>query len=272
VAVSVIDALDPALYQGKTLFITGGGSGVNLGIAKVFAQLGANVGMCGRSEERLAAAAAKLRELGARVSTTVADVRDGEAVQRALDASEEALGAAHVLVCGAAGNFTSPAEKISSNGFRSVLEIDLLGSFHAAHAAFDQLRRNRGCLLFVSAAQAYLPFMHQAHVGAAKAGVDNLMRNLALEWSRYGIRCNSIAPGPIEGTEGMRRLEQVADRETWLQMVPLGRYGRADEIGAMAAVLASPLGEFVTGAHIAVDGGQGLVGSSIFNRAVVSAK
>jgi NAD(P)-dependent dehydrogenase (short-subunit alcohol dehydrogenase family) len=219
----------------------------------------------------LVTAAAELETFGGKVSTSVADVRDAAAVAAALATSRDALGPADVVVCGAAGNFVAPAEKISPNGFRTVVDIDLMGSFHAAYAAFDQLRETKGCLLFVSAAQAYVPFAYQAHVGAAKAGVDSLMRNLALEWGRYGIRCNSIAPGPIAGTEGMRRLEEAASSDTWLEMIPLGRYGTTEEIGALAAVLASPLGAFVTGALLTVDGGQGLVGSGTFNRAVGAA-
>jgi NAD(P)-dependent dehydrogenase (short-subunit alcohol dehydrogenase family) len=117
-----------------------------------------------------------------------------------------------VVVFGAAGNVVAPAEKISPNGFRTVVDIDLLGSFHTARAAFEQLRETRGTLLFISAAQASVPFAYQAHVGAAKAGVDHMMRNLALKWGRYGIPCNSMARGPIADTEGMRRLERPARR------------------------------------------------------------
>jgi NAD(P)-dependent dehydrogenase (short-subunit alcohol dehydrogenase family) len=264
------DLLSPTLLSGKTAFLTGGGSGVNLGIAATFARLGAAVAICGRSQERLDGAAEKLRGLGAKVCAVAADVRDPAAVTDAFTRSADELGPASVVVSGAAGNFVAPAEKISPNGFRTVVDIDLLGSWHTASAAFEQLRETQGTLLFISAAQASVPFAYQAHVGAAKAGVDQLMRNLALEWSRYGIRCNSIAPGPIADTEGMRRLEQAADKDTWLKMIPLGRYGAAEEIGVMASVLASPLGGFITGAHVVVDGGQALMGSSTFNEAVAA--
>jgi NAD(P)-dependent dehydrogenase (short-subunit alcohol dehydrogenase family) len=264
------DGLARDLLKSRVAFITGGGSGVNLGIARTFAELGADIAICGRSDTKLAAAGDELRSIGVKVSTSVADVRDAGALAIALEQSESRLGPADVIVCGAGGNFAAPAEKISPNGFRTIVDIDLIGSFNTARAAFDQLRRTRGCLLFISAAQAYLPFAYQAHVGAAKAGVDNLMRNLALEWARYGIRCNSLSPGPVADTEGMRRLEAVAGAETWLRMIPLGRYASASEIGAMAAVLASPLASYVTGAHVTVDGGQGLVGSAAFNEAVAA--
>lgn len=255
-------------FKGKTVFVTGGGSGINLGIARSFAGLGANVAICGRSTERLAEAADQLRLLGAKVSSTPADVRNYEAVSFALNKSSDELGPADVLVCGAAGNFLAPADELTSNGFRTVVDIDLIGTFNAARAAFDQLKRTRGCLIFISGGQAYLPFLMQAHVGAAKAGVESLMRNLALEWGPHGIRCNTIVPGPVDGTEGMRRLTAPTGLETWTHMVPLGRFAHIDEIAAIAVVLASPLASYVTGAQIVVDGGLGLSGSGLFNQRV----
>jgi NAD(P)-dependent dehydrogenase (short-subunit alcohol dehydrogenase family) len=253
-------------FRGQVVFITGGGSGINLGIGRSFASLGASIAICGRSADRLENAATELRALGVDVSTAVADVRDYDAVAAALAKSSEELGPANVVVCGAAGNFMARAEDLSAKGFRTVVEIDLLGSFNASRAAFGQLRATRGSLLFVSGGQSYLPFATQAHVGAAKAGIDNLMRNLALEWGPHGIRSNSIVPGPIEGTEGMRRLTQPATEATWKSMIPLGRFGRLEEIGAMAVVLASPLAAYVNGSQIIVDGGLGLSGLGLFSQ------
>jgi NAD(P)-dependent dehydrogenase (short-subunit alcohol dehydrogenase family) len=266
----ISDVLPTDLFAGRVVFVTGGGSGINLGIAHTFASLGADVSICGRNAERLAGAADELRGHGHGVLTTSADVRDYDAVAAALAATREQLGPVSTLVCGAAGNFAAPAEKLSANGFRTVVDIDLNGTFNATRAAFDQLAETKGSVLFVSASQADTAYAYQAHVGAAKAGIDMLMRNLALEWGPYGIRCNAVAPGPIADTEGMRRLEEVAGRDTWLSMIPLGRYGTVDEIGAMAAFLASPLASFVTGARVTVDGGQGLTGSAVFNAAARS--
>jgi len=260
--------LSPDLMAGRGVFVTGGGSGINLGIAKAFASVGASVSLCGRTAQTLEAAAENLRGLGARVHTHVADVRDLTAVEQAMAAAVADIGRIDTVIAGAAGNFLAPAESLSSNGFRTVVEIDLVGSFHAARAGFGQLSRNRGSLLFVSAGQAYLPFEMQAHVGAAKAGVDSLMRTLALEWGRHGIRVNSIVPGPIQDTEGMRRLAELVGSETWTSMSPLGRFGTVDEVGAMAVVLASPLAGYVTGARVDVDGGISLSGSGTFNRAI----
>ena len=257
------------LLSDATVFISGGGSGVNLGIATVLADLGAKLAICGRTESTLEAAAELLRSRGANVVTAVADVRDAAAVDSAFKLTEDALGPVTGVVCGAAGNFAAAAQDISSNGFRAVVDIDLIGSFHTANAAFDQLRRTRGALLFVTGGQSRMPFAFQAHVGAAKAGVDQLMRSLALEWGRYGIRSNSIMPGPVTGTEGMKRLGEGPGLAAWTDSVPLGRFAEPAEIGRMAAVLLSPIASYVSGAVIAVDGGLDLTGSSLVNNSTM---
>ena len=262
---TITDVFSRTLFAGAHVFVTGGGSGINLGIAKAFATLGADVSICGRSQERLDGAVAELSALGGNVFARSADVRDYAAVEAALQGARDAHGPVSTLVCGAAGNFPAPADKISANGFRAVIEIDLLGSFHAARAAFDQLVETRGSMLFISAGQAFVPYPMQAHVGAAKAGVDMLMKDLALDWGRYGIRANSIAPGPIAGTEGMRRLstgDESSDR--FARRIPLGRLGTLDDIAAAAVYLASPLASYVTGTVLVADGGQNLLGSGLW--------
>lgn len=253
------------LFKGKTVFVTGGGSGINLGVAKHFAALGAQVSICGRTQAKLDVAAAELRALGAQACPVAADVRDMAALDAALARCEGELGPIDVLVCGAAGNFLAPAEKMSANAFRTVVDIDLLGAFNASRAAFEQLRRTRGSLIFISAGMAYMPHAFQAHVGAAKAGIDMLMKNLALEWGRHGIRANSIVPGPIEGTEGMQRLSDPAQKDLFVNAVPLRRMGTVDDIGQAAIFLASPLASYITGCVLVCDGGQNLAGSALFN-------
>jgi NAD(P)-dependent dehydrogenase (short-subunit alcohol dehydrogenase family) len=264
----LMEYLPEDLFDGTVVFITGGGSGINLGIARAFATLGADLAICGRSVERLEGAAAELEELGAQVVAVPADVRDYDALAHAMEAARDELGPIGVLVCGAAGNFPCRAEELSANGFKAVVDIDLLGSFNACRAAFDQLAETRGSIVFISAGQAFVPYPAQVHVGAAKAGVDNLMRNLALEWGRFGIRSNSIAPGPIEGTEGMRRLgpDDPTYHDRLKTAIPLGRYGRVEEIGAAAVFLASPMASYVSGTLLVVDGGQNLMGSYPFGR------
>jgi NAD(P)-dependent dehydrogenase (short-subunit alcohol dehydrogenase family) len=257
------------LLKGKTAFITGGGSGINLGIAKNFAALGADVAICGRSQDKLDAASEQLRSYGVGVCAVATDVRDIKALDAALATTRTELGPVDILVCGAAGNFLAPAEQLSANGFKTVIDIDLIGSFNAARAAFEQLRETRGCIIFLSAGQAFTPYALQVHAGAAKAGIDNMMKNLALEWGRYGIRCNSIAPGPIAETEGMKRLVASSDsaRTTFVESVPLRRLGNIDDIAHAACFLAAPTASYITGCLIVVDGGQNLPGSAPFNLA-----
>lgn len=253
------------IYKGKTVFVTGGGSGINLGVAKNFAALGANIGICGRTQQKLDDAARELRALGAQVCPVAADVRDIAALQAAFARCKAELGAIDVLVCGAAGNFIVPSEKLSANGFKTVIDIDLLGSFNASSAAFEQLKETRGTILYISAGMAYVPHAYQAHVGAAKAGIDMMMKNLALEWGHYGIRANSIVPGPIDGTEGMKRLSNAAARATLIESVPVRRVGSVDDIGQTAVFLASPLASFISGCVVVCDGGSNLAGSGRFN-------
>jgi NAD(P)-dependent dehydrogenase (short-subunit alcohol dehydrogenase family) len=268
----VTEYLAKDLFQGKTVFVTGGGSGINLGVARNFAALGAHVAICGRTQAKLDLAAAELATLnagtGGKVLAVVADVRDPAALATAFARTQGELGPIDVLVAGAAGNFLCPAEALSPNGFKTVIDIDLLGAFHAAREAFEQLKATHGCIIFISAGQAFVPHAYQVHVGAAKAGIDNMMRNLALEWGRHGVRANSIVPGPIEGTEGMRRLSTPGNDARNKQVIPLRRYGQTDDIGQAAVFLASPLAAYITGAVLCVDGGSNLVGSALWNQAV----
>lgn len=264
-----LSAFKPDLLAGHVVFVTGGGSGINLGIAETFARLGAAVGLCGRNEERLQGARRHLLDAGApAVSTATADVRDADAVQAAIEQSRAELGPMNTLVCGAAGNFPARAEQLSANGFRAVVDIDLNGSFNASRAAFEQLQETRGSIVMISAHQAVAPYAGQAHVGAAKAGVEQLTRQLALEWGYRGIRANAIAPGPVEDTEGVSRLLPGEAAKKAARLVPLGRLGHKEDIGIAAVFLASPLAAYVNGAVLPVDGGAGLAGSGPWNALV----
>ena len=269
---NVQDFFPREMFRGKTVFVTGGGSGINLGIAKNFAALGAHIAICGRTQERLDGAAVELRELNAHVSGKVlpvaADVRDYAALDTAFKRTAQEVGQIDVLVSGAAGNFVCPAEGLSPNGFKTVIDIDLQGSFHASRAAFEQLKATRGFLLFIGAGQSFVPQAYQLHVAAAKAGIDIMMKNLAIEWGRHGIRTATIVPGPIEGTEGMRRLTPPDYKAIKEAVIPLGRMGTVDDIGHAAVFLASPLASYITGVVLCVDGGNNLVGSAIWNEQV----
>lgn len=238
------------ILAGQTAYITGGSSGICLGIARRFAAQGARVGIQGRNQAKLDAAAA-----GLACATFAADVRDYAATAACL----QRFGPIDILVCGAAGNFPAPVTAMSANGFKSVVDIDLLGTFNTCRAAFDLLRKPGARVVAISATHGAHPYAAQAHVCAAKAGVDMLSRVLALEWGGAGVRVNVIAPGPVDGTEGMRRLApDEAARRRVAEAVPLGRFAEIDEIADAALFLVSPAAAYITGAVLPVDGGVSL--------------
>jgi NAD(P)-dependent dehydrogenase (short-subunit alcohol dehydrogenase family) len=249
---------------GKTVFVAGGTSGINLGIAEDFAMAGAQVAVLSRAQEKVDAAVTRLQSLGAAATGGAADVRDYAATAAVLQATHERFGPIDVLVSGAAGNFPAAAAAMSANAFKSVVDIDLLGTFNVLRAAYALLRRPGASVINVSAPQAVLPTVAQAHVCAAKAGVDMLTRVLALEWGLEGIRVNAVVPGPIEGTEGMARLApDTAEAEALIVgSVPLRRYGTPGDIADACLFLASPLASYVTGAVLPVDGGWSLGGAA----------
>jgi NAD(P)-dependent dehydrogenase (short-subunit alcohol dehydrogenase family) len=163
-----------ASARGKHVFVAGGSSGINLGIGEVFARCGAKVSICSRKADRVAAAVETLKAAGAEAWGGVADVRNYAEVEAVLKAAKDKLGPIDVLVSGAAGNFVAPALGMSSNAFRTVVEIDLIGTFNVARAGFEFLRKPGASFIAISAPQALHPYMYQAHVNAAKAGVDML--------------------------------------------------------------------------------------------------
>ncbi len=178
--------------------------------------------------------------------------------------TKEAFGAIDVLVSGAAGNFPAPAVGISPKGFRSVVEIDLLGTFHVLRAALPHMTQPGGSIVNITAPQSYVPMELQMHVCAAKAGVDMVTRVAALEWGPLGVRVNSVSPGPIADTEGVQRLAPTEElRALVTSTVPLQRFGTARDIAHCCMWLASPMASYVTGAVIPVDGGWGLGGASV---------
>jgi peroxisomal 2,4-dienoyl-CoA reductase len=253
-----LDVFRDGALDGHVAIVTGGGTGICRGIARAYARFGAKVCIVSRKADVLERAAAELgAETGREVLGVAADVRDPDAVARAIAATVERFGGLDTLVNGAAGNFLAPAAALSPNGFRTVIDIDLVGTFHACRAAFEHLRASgRGAIINISATLHYHGTPLQLHASAAKAGVDALTKNLAVEWAGAGIRVNAIAPGPIAETEGMKRLApgDLADRAK--KGVPLARFGTIDEIAAAAVYLRSAAGAYVTGAVLVVDGGQ----------------
>lgn len=250
-------------FTGAHAFVAGGTSGINLGIAEGFASVGARVSLMSRSPEKVEAAVGRLRALGAEAGGSAADVRDPEATATALQQAHQAFGEIDVLVSGAAGNFPASALEMSPNAFRSVVDIDLLGTYHVLRAAHPLLRKPGAVVINVSAPQAFLPMALQSHVCAAKAGVEMLTRVLAMEWGPDGIRVNAVVPGPISGTEGMARLAPTAEAMEMVERtVPIARLGTPGDLASACLLLASPLAGYITGAILPVDGGWALSGAS----------
>jgi len=243
---------------GKTAFVAGGSSGINLGIAKRFAAAGANVVLISRSPEKIEAAAKEVSTFGKPAIGIAADVRDYAAVEAALKRTFDEHGPIDIVLSGAAGNFVAPALGMSANGFKTVVDIDLIGTFNVLRASFEFLRRPGASLISITAGQAERASLFQAHVCAAKAGINMLTKCLALEWGPAGVRVNAISPGPIADTEGMARLATSPEAEERVKSRnPMRRYGTKDEIADMALFLSSDQAAYVNGAIVPVDGGSG---------------
>jgi peroxisomal 2,4-dienoyl-CoA reductase len=245
----------PQLLKGKAAFVTGGGTGICRGIALAFAAHGCDVAIASRRSEHLAATAEEIRARGVRAVAASADVRDAAAVDRAVAEAVAAFGRLDILVNGAAGNFICAAENLSPNGFGTVVDIDLKGTFNVSRAALPHLKRHGGSVINISATLPYLGTLGQAHAASAKAGVDALTRVLACEWGPYNIRVNGIAPGPIDGTEGVRRLTSETSRNAAVANCPLGRLGTIGDIANASLFLCSDAASFVNGVTLVVDGG-----------------
>jgi peroxisomal 2,4-dienoyl-CoA reductase len=246
------------VLNGRVAFVTGGGTGITGGVARAFAEAGASVALVSRKMDHLQPAADAINNNGGKAIPIVADVRQPETVEQAVAKTIEQLGKIDIVVNGAAGNFLCAAEELSPNGFGTVVDIDLKGTFNVCRAAFAQLKEHRGQILNISATLHYIGTPLQLHVSAAKAGVDALTRNLAVEWGRFCIRVNGIAPGPIEDTEGMQRLVPEPVKERLKKTIPLRRFGRIADIEKAAVFMCSDAASYINGTVLVVDGGQWL--------------
>ena len=253
----------PDLLVGKVALVTGGSSGINKAIAGRFVEHGARVVILARDAERLESARAELdaRRPGA-VLAVSADVRDYAAVDAAVVRGAEYFGRYDIVVAGAAGNFLSPAEQLSANAFAAVVDIDLKGTFHTFRAACAHLNP-RSRLIAISAPQAAVPMELQVHACAAKAGIEMLVRTLALEWGGLeGARVNALSPGLVAGTYGAEIFARAIGHDVLVGGQPVPRMMTLDEIADAALLLTSPVGDYITGHTLAVDGGMTLATAS----------
>jgi peroxisomal 2,4-dienoyl-CoA reductase len=251
------------ILQGKVAFVTGGGTGITGGVARALAEHGAKTILTSRKIENLEPAARLINENGGEAFPVVCDVRDYAAVEAALAVGVEKFGRIDIVVNGAAGNFLCAPEELSANGFGTVIDIDTKGTFNVCRAAFPELKKNSGQILNISATLHYLGTPYQIHVSAAKAGVDAITRNLAVEWGKHGIRVNGIAPGPIEDTEGMKRLLPEQMKESLKKRIPLQRFGLIRDIEHAAVFLCSDAAGYISGVTLVVDGAQWLAATRL---------
>ncbi|XP_059666716.1 peroxisomal 2,4-dienoyl-CoA reductase [(3E)-enoyl-CoA-producing]-like [Cornus florida] len=250
--------------KGKVALLTGGGSGIGFEISTQFGKHGASIAIMGRRRRVLDSAVSTLRSIGIPAVGFEGDVRKQEDARRVVESTIKHFGRIDILVNAAAGNFLVSAEDLSPNGFRTVMDIDSVGTFTMCHEALNYLKKgglgrsssSGGTILNISATLHYTAAWYQIHVSAAKAAVDAITRNLALEWGTdYDIKVNGIAPGPIGDTAGMRKLGPEEMDSKARDYMPLYKLGEKWDIAMAALYLASDAGKYINGTTMIVDGG-----------------
>jgi len=252
-----VDVFVPGLLRDQVAFVTGGGTGIGREIARVLGRHGAKVAIASRRREVCEATADALRGEGIEVHVDAFDVRRSDEVERVTKGILERFGRLDVLVNNAAGNFPAPIAKISYNGFKSVVDIDLLGTYNCSKAAFELAMRERGgSIVNIAAAFELRGVAFQAHVAAAKSGVLSLTRTCAVEWGPHGVRVNGVNPGATGDTEGMKRFAESVPTGEPRTMNPLGVVSHGQDVALAVLFLVSPSARHVTGQVLSVDGGS----------------
>lgn len=250
----------PGLLTGRTALVTGGGSGIGFAIAGELGGLGARVFIASRNEERLRSAAARLAERGVDAAYATVDIRDVGAVEALLETVADRFGVPDYLINNAGGQFAAPPLDISTNGFRAVVDLNLSGTWHVTRTfAAQVLKTGHGGKIvnIVLSLENGLPDM--VHAGAARAGVINLTRSLALAWGPHGLTVNAVAPGSVD-TAALTAGYDAAEIRSWTRRLPIKRLASAREVALAVAYLLSPAGDYVTGTTLFVDGGEHLMG------------
>ena len=244
------------VLKGKVAAVTGGSSGIGLEIAKQLDLHGASVAICGRRQKPIDDAVAEFASLGIRAFGATCDVRKPDHAQRFVSSVVQEFGRLDILVNSAAGNFLCPAEDLSVNGFKTVMEIDAVGVFNMSKAAFEALK-GHGTIVNISATLHYGATWFQVHASSAKAAIDSITRTLGMEWGPEGIRTVGVAPGPVAGTAGMTKLAPGMSDEV-NKLIPLKRMATKWEIAMSVLFLVSNGAGYITGETLVVDGGSWL--------------
>jgi NAD(P)-dependent dehydrogenase (short-subunit alcohol dehydrogenase family) len=249
------------MLAGKTILITGGGTGIGRELAIAFAKHGASVAVVARREEPLQETVRRVEEIGGQATYRLLDIRDEQAVEDTVDDLWRTLGRIDVLINNAGGNFLSPAANMRAKGFRSVIDINVVGTFLMSHAVGRRMIDDNkgGRIINMSATNAERGSPMMIHSGASKAGINSMTETLAVEWGAAGITVNAILPGPVRTEGSDERLWTDPELVSRLERrIPLGRFARPEDIAPLALFLASPGGAFITGALLVVDGGDRL--------------
>lgn len=256
------------LLKGKTIIVTGGGTGLGKAMATRFGELEANLVIASRREQVIQNAAKALRKTGANVLGLSCDVRDSASVQELVDTAKKQFGKIDVLLNNAAGNFISPTENLSINGFKVVVDIVLNGTFNCTHAVGkEMIADSGGTILNIVTTYAWTGSGYVVPSAAAKAGVLAITRSLAVEWAKYGIRTNAIAPGPFPTEGAWSRLAPpgLGIEKKMKNRIPLKRFGERIELANLAAYLISDEAGYINGEVVTIDGGEWLKGAGQFN-------